>query len=86
MSERITKADLYARVRNVNRRLNPDVSPMQHSRYVNVEERNGSTALDEWKRTEAEGHVCVRTITVGTKREVAEFLHAMMVGIDLSRA
>lgn len=28
----------------------------------------------------------VRTIMVGTKREVGEFLHAMMVGIDLSRS
>jgi hypothetical protein len=24
-------------------------------------------------------------ITAGTKREVADFLHAMMVGIDMSR-
>jgi|GEM_PF-2858292 len=82
--ERITRADLLARMGNVNRRLNPGKKPAEwaHSgRYVYVEYRNGHVALDEYH-----GRECLRTLTVGTKREVADFLHAMMVGIDLSRA
>jgi len=82
--DRITRSDLLARMHNVNRRLNPGVDVAEwahHGRYVFVESRNGHTALDEYHGSE-----CVRTLTVGTKREVADFLHAMMVGIDLSRA
>jgi len=80
-----TKADLATRTQNVNRRLRPEgVGAMEHvyagGVYVQVGYRNGHVALDEYR-----GTVCTRTITVGTKREVAEFLHAMMVGIDLSR-
>jgi len=82
--ERITKQTLHARMGNVNRRLNPGKSVEEwahHGRYVYVEFRDGAVALDEYLGTS-----CIRTITVGTKREVADFLHAMMVGIDLSRA
>jgi len=81
--DRITKTTLLARMHNVNRRISPGVNASEwaHSgRYVYVESRNGHTALDEYRDGE-----CVRTIMVGTKREVADFLHAMMVGIDLPR-
>lgn len=82
----ITKDDLNARTQNVNRRLRPEgVSAIDHrasgGRYVLHEYRNGAVALDEYRGTS-----CIRTITVGTKREIYDFLHAMMVGIDLSRA
>jgi len=82
--DRITKDVLNERVRNVNRRLNPGKTPVEFDRYVLTQGRNGATALDEYRR-EGTKMVCLRTITVGTKREVAEFLHAMMVGIDLAR-
>lgn len=81
---RTTIADVTARVRNVNRRLNPGMEAAEYlstGRYVLTQTRNGSTALDEYQ-----GRVLVRTITVGTKREIYDFLHAMMVGIDLSRS
>ena len=75
MSDRITQKDLDARVGNVNRRL------ASTGLSVNAQGRNGYIGLDEYR----DGHV-QRTITAGTKREVAEFLHAMMVGIDMARA
>jgi hypothetical protein len=85
MTDRITKKQLDERVKNLNRRLNPTLTDStipfhEEARYVQIQGRNGYTALDEYQ-----GLACVRTITVGTKREVADFLHAMMVGIDLSR-
>jgi hypothetical protein len=70
--ERIVSATLDNRTKNVNRRL------CLSNRRVEWQSRSGSIALDEYA-----DDVCVRTITVGTKREVADFLHAMMVGIDL---
>lgn len=73
MSERVTKEILNARAANVNRRLRGT------GRHVQAEGRNGYVALDEYAGTSA-----IRTITVGTKREIADFLHAMMVGIDLA--
>ncbi len=72
--DRITQKDLSARVGNVNRRLEGT------GRSVCDQGRNGYTALDEYQ-----GGSCIRTLTVGTKREVADFLHAMMVGIDLRK-
>lgn len=79
--ERITKDALYERAVNVNRRL------LGNGRGVVVELRNGYVALDEYS-VNSEGHfdACLRTITAGSKREIADFLHAMMIGIDLSRA
>lgn len=74
MPERMTNAQIYERSANLNRRLKTS------GRHVQAEQRNGYWALDEYK-----GTACVRTITAGTKREVADFLHAMMVGIDLSQ-
>lgn len=84
MSERITRANLDERAANVNRRLEGT------NRYVVVQGRNGYIGLDEY----AERIVCgdevipdqmIRVLTCGTKREVGDFLHAMLVGIDLSR-
>jgi hypothetical protein len=72
MSERITQRDIDMRVGNVNRRLAPT------GLSVNAQGRNGYTGLDEYR----DGHV-QRTLTAGTKREVADFLHAMMVGMDM---
>lgn len=75
-TDRITNADLATRCANLSRRISSS------GRVVTYQGRNGYTALDEY---DAATGACLRTITVGTKREVAEFLHAMMVGIDLSR-
>ena len=72
MSERITQKDLSARVGNVNRRLRAT------GLSVCDQGRNGHTALDEYRDGQA-----TRTLTAGTKREVADFLHAMMVGMDM---
>jgi len=74
MSERITNATLEARAHNLNARI------VTTGRHVQVGYRNGYAALDEYR-----GADCIRTITVGTRRELADFLHAMMTGIDLSR-
>ena len=89
MSERITRANLDERVANVNRRL-------EHTnRKLIVQGRNGYWGLDEYRMehdSEFPPHfniprfVMLRTITTGTKREVGEFLHAMMVGIDLANS
>lgn len=73
MSERITQRDIDARVGNVNRRLAPS------GLSVYAQGRNGYTGLDEYRDGQ-----CQRTIMAGTKREVADFLHAMMVGIDMA--
>lgn len=70
-------SDLDARCQNVNRRIEAS------GRMVWTQSRNDYIGLDE---AYIETGAIIRTITVGTKREVAEFLHAMMVGIDLSRA
>jgi len=78
--ERITIDGVRERAVNVNRRL------IGSGRGVVAEQRNGYVALDEYSVTEENTFdACLRTITVGTKREIADFLHAMMVGIDLSR-
>ena len=71
---RITQSDLNERCANLNRRLT-------NGRQVIAQGRNGYVGLDEYNETGS----LVRTITAGTKREVGEFLFAMMVGIDLSR-
>lgn len=84
-TERITLANLEQRCENVNRRLEGT------GRTVQVQGRNGGVGLDEYQAGLVTAHrvyapQCVRTLTFGTKREVGEFLHAMMVGIDLSRS
>ena len=77
MSERITNETLSARTHNLNRRLK------DADRCVVYQARNGHIGLDEGRPSDG---AIIRTLTVGTKREVAEFLHAMMVGIDMARA
>jgi len=74
MSERITSATLDNRCANLNRRLKPN------ARHVEWQGRNGHICLDEYRDAD-----CLRTLVVGTKRQVADYLHAMMVGVDLSR-
>ena len=90
MTERLNMGHLRERALNVNRRL------VGTGRAVVVEQRNGHVGLDEYSvvteylsGAEKAGQrldSCLRTIMCGTKREVGEFLHAMMVGIDLSRS
>jgi hypothetical protein len=50
---------------------------------VFVQGRNGGYGLDELRLSDG---ATIRTITFGTKREIADFLHAMMVGMDMLRA
>lgn len=71
--ERVSVDNIALRCENLNRRLS-------NGRSIHVQGRNGYVGLDEYN-----AEVLVRTITVGSKKEVADFLHAMMVGIDLSR-
>ena len=71
--ERITRANVEARVENVNRRLEALDSVY---RYV-AQARNGHMAIDR-----ARGDVICNTVMVGTKREAAEALHYMMVVLD----
>lgn len=79
MAERITRAQVDERCANLNRRLTNGLR-------VEAQGRNGYIALDEYQSEREGGRlVMVRTITAGTKREIGEFLHAMMVGIDMSR-
>jgi hypothetical protein len=91
MSERITRQDVETRCANLNRRMDNYKSKY---RYV-VEARNGYTALDRTYRDpnatmslsgsvpgRGYGWIIESTVTVGTKREVAEYLHAMMVALD----
>lgn len=74
-TDRITVRDLETRAANVNRRIESS------GRHVEVQGRNGGYSIDEYR-----GGDCIRLIRAGTKREMAEFLHAMMVGIDLARS
>ena len=77
--ERVTMENVRERAANLNRRLEGT------GRYVVVQGRNGYVALDEYGTVDGRENMCLRTLTVGTKREVADYLHAAMVGIDLSR-
>lgn len=87
-AERMTMATLNERLNNLNRRLQPT------NRKLIAQARNGYIGLDEYlveHDPEFPAHfniprfVMLRTVTTGTKRECAEFVHAMMVGIDLSQ-
>jgi hypothetical protein len=91
----MTKANLEARVENVNRRL----EEARAVGRVQVQGRNGYTGLDLYRRDDdctlnlpdsvpgrGAGWIQQSTLTVGTKREVGDFLHAMMVGMDLARS
>jgi hypothetical protein len=91
MSERITRANLEERVANLNRRMEEGGSTVRYQ----VEARNGYTGLDRFTRDPKDtlnlpdsvpgrgaGWIMLSTVTVGTKGEVAHFLHAMMVALD----
>jgi hypothetical protein len=69
---RITQKDVDEMVGAVNRSLPKGTS-------VRAQGRNGYTGLDLFQ-----GGMCMRTITVGTKREIFNFLAAMSTGISLS--
>lgn len=81
--ERITRENVEERVANVNRRMGERRAAV---RYV-AQGRNGYIGLDRLTpETEYLGEgtswIIQATVTAGTKREVAEFLHAMMVALD----
>jgi hypothetical protein len=91
MSEKITKANLDARVENLNLRMESHGSAVRYQ----VQGRNGYTGLDRFTRDpdctlnlpdsvpgRGAGWTMLSTVTTGTKSEVAEFLHAMMVALD----
>jgi hypothetical protein len=90
-SERITKENVETRVENVNRRMEARGSAIRYQ----VQARNGYTGLDRFTRDpdatinlpdsvpgRGYGWIMQSTVTVGTKREIADFLHAMMVALD----
>jgi hypothetical protein len=70
----ITKDNVLTRCQNVNRRMSSAGSDV---RYVIQYDSQGAHLL----RTNEHGAIQA-TVTIGTKREVAEFLHAMMVALD----
>ncbi len=75
--ERVTSATLDARVESLNRRMESRGSIYRYA----VEGRNGYTGLD--RETQLNGKLGrVDTVRVGSKREIAELLHAMMVALD----
>jgi hypothetical protein len=93
VSERITRANLDARIENLNRRMEARGSRIRYQ----VEARNGAIGLDRFTRDLGDefglslpdsvpgrgaGWICLSTVTVGTKREVGDFLTAMMVALD----
>lgn len=73
-AQRITKRDLEVRVENLNRRMESRNSMYRYE----VSARSGYTAID---RVRPSGDM-VNVVRVGTKREVGEFLYAMMVALD----
>lgn len=89
--ERITRETLETRVENVNRRMAQAGSEVRYQ----VQARNGYMGLDRFRRDPAAtidlpdsvpgrgyGWEMLSTVTVGTKREVADYLHAMMTALD----
>ena len=91
MHDRITRANLETRITNVNARMQARGSVYRYQ----VQERNGYTGLDCYKRDpdrtlnlpdsvpgRGAGWLMIRTLTVGTKREVGDYLSAMMNALD----
>ena len=90
--ERITRANLEERVSNLNRRMEHHGSKVRYG----VQSRNGYIGLDRYIRSDEKaatswpdsvpgrgiGWDCLSTVTTGTKREVGDFLYAMMVALD----
>jgi hypothetical protein len=70
----MTWENVETRVGNLNRRFESRGSSIRYE----LQGRNGSVALD---RYHTDGR-CLSTVTVGTKREVGDFLHAAMVALD----
>lgn len=66
MQDRITKTNVENRADAVNRGL-------RHGLRVEVQGRNGYTALDLY-----DNDGMVRTLTVGTKREAYDYMGAMI--------
>lgn len=75
--ERITRQNLDDRCANVNRRMAEGNSRYRYA----VQGRNGYIGLDRYIAGESYWNN-QSTVTVGTKREIGEFLHAMMVALD----
>jgi hypothetical protein len=91
MSERITRANLENRIENLNRRMESRGSIYRYQ----IQARNGYIGLDRFYRDpeatidlpdsvpgRGHGWKAQNTVTVGTKREIGDFLHAMMVALD----
>ena len=74
--ERITNQTLAERLHHLNRRY----VLAGVDRAVFTEALNGHVTLSEFRPSDP---FVRRTIAVGTKRQVADFVHAMTVGIDL---
>ena len=78
MPERITKANLEARVENLNRRMKQRGSVIRYA----VQSRNGHTALDRCTEDDLQRGTSLGLFRAGTKREIGELLTAMMVVLD----
>ncbi len=91
MSERITRANLEARLESLNRRMESRGSKYRYQ----VQGRNGYIGLDRFYRDPDDtlnlpdsipgrgaGWAMHDTVRCGTKGEIGEFLHAMMVALD----
>ncbi len=81
MSDRITRANVDERCANVNLRMESRGSIIRYA----VQARNGSIALDRTTAKGLERHTSLDLVRIGTKAEIAEFLHAMMTALDDSR-
>lgn len=71
MRARITRVDIDRRAATVSAMLRGDLR-------VVAEGRNGYTGLDLF-----DSRGCVRTLTVGTSREVGDYLSAMLETLDI---
>jgi len=79
MGDRITLANLEQRCANVNRRMAARRSDVSYQ----VQSRNGWNCLDRYN---AAGTECKALVVCGTKRELGEYLHAMMTALDDAEA
>lgn len=73
MATTITRQNLTERCVNLNRRMKEAGSSVHYQ----VQGRNGGFGLDRYEHLH-----CLSMVTFGTKREVGEFMHAMMVALD----
>jgi len=91
MPERITRQNVDERCANVNRRMESRGSIYRYA----TQGRNGYIGLDRFTRDphpeinlpdsvpgRGLGWILQSTVMCGTKREVADFLHAMMIALD----